>query len=201
VGDVRIVDEVSVSLIGADAEDHVYEAVVGAVHALEPDTYVAASALSSDGRYFRTVATAGLDGPLLGQMRRLLGEDPAAKRFALKDLRPQDLAGYQSGRIEQIEGGLYTLALGKFPKAACLAVERLLGISRIFAIGFSGHDLNYGCLLVAPTRGAELTKSEFIETLVHQATIALRRLRARPARDGRRGDAGRSRRQEAHSPG
>ena len=174
---MRIIDEALIGLIGAGDEGDVYRAVVEAVHALEPDTYLAASSLSPDGTYFEVNATAGLEG-VLGPMRKLLGGDPLARTFPLREMRPEDDAAYRTGRVETVEGGLYSVLLGGFPKAACAAVERLLGIRTIQAVGFCWNDMNYGGLLIAPKRGATLTKSAAIEMLVHQATIAIRRFRA-----------------------
>ena len=94
-------------------------------------------------------------------------------------MRPEDVVRYRSGRLENVAGRLYTLALGQLPKAACAAVERLAGITAIYAIGFAWDDLHYGRshLGLDPRRRAR-PGAEEIETLVHQATIAMRRFRA-----------------------
>jgi len=177
VGDVRIIDEALVALIGAEDEQAVYAAVLEAAHALEPGTRLAVTSLSQDGTYFEVTATAGMDG-LLGPVRKLLREDPLSMQFPLRDLSPDDRAAYRTGRIEKVEGGLYTVVLGRFPRTLCAAAERLLGVQDIFSVGFCWDEMNYGGLLIAPKRGVSLTKAIQIETLVHQATIAIRRFRA-----------------------
>ena len=58
--------------------------------------------------------------------------DLAAATFPVRDMRPQDVAMYRSGRLEELDGGLYRLTLGRFPKAACAAAERLLGVTSIY---------------------------------------------------------------------
>ena len=177
MGDVRIIDEALVALIGAEDEQAVYAAVLEAAHALEPGTRLAVTSLSQDGTYFEVTATAGMDG-LLGPVRKLLREDPLSMQFPLRDLSPDDRAAYRTGRIEKVEGGLYTVVLGRFPRTLCAAAERLLGVQDIFSVGFCWDEMNYGGLLIAPKRGVSLTKAIQIETLVHQATIAIRRFRA-----------------------
>ena len=177
MSDVRIVDEALIGLVGARDEQDAYEAVVRAVHALQPGTYVAATALSQDGTFLSVRATAGFDG-VIGALRKLLGEDFLAKSYPLRDMRPEDLASYQSGRVEAVDGGLYAVALGKFPRAACAAAEKLAGIGSIHAVGFCWDDLNYGGILIALKSGAKIAKADAIEMLVHQATIAIRRFRA-----------------------
>jgi PAS domain S-box-containing protein len=177
LGDVKYVDEALVSLIDARKEQDVYDAVVGAVRGLLPGSVVVASALETDGTDFRVTAISGLDKGI-GAAIELLGFDPTAITYRMADMRPNDLASYRSGRLEKVPGGLHTLSLGKFPKPACFAVERALGVKGIYAIGFAWEDLHYGGVTIGVREGGALKSLDAIETLVHQATIAIRRFRA-----------------------
>ena len=173
----RIVDEALVALIGAEDEDEVYAAVVAAVHALLPDSVVVNTALDPAARTFSVNCTAGLDS-YLGPIRKLVGWDPTAITYDLVDLRPSDLEHYRSGRLLPIEGGVHALSLGKLPRPACVAIERLLGVRGVYVIGYAWGDLHYGTLSLGICRGDSVAHNKTIEALVHQATIAIRRLRA-----------------------
>jgi PAS domain S-box-containing protein len=120
---------------------------------------------------------AGVDG-YLGRVIALVGLDPTAISYSMADMRPEDLASYCSGRLEKVPGGLHTLSLGRIPKPACAALERLLGIEEVRAVGFAWGDLHYGGVSIGLPKDAPPESVEVIESLVHQATIVIRRLRA-----------------------
>ena len=99
---------------------------------------------------------------------------------ASSDMRPEIDAIYRSGRLETAPGRpLRPDRSGKVPKAACAAVERLLGLD---------GDLRDRVRLGRPPlrrrsrshcrEAGSIADAEAIETMVHQATIAMRRFRA-----------------------
>jgi len=177
VGDAGPAGGALVSLIGAQTEQEACDAVVAAVHGLLPDSKVICSALDPSGDRFRVASLAGTEG-YLGRAVALLGIDPTAISYEMADMSPEDLASYRSGRLERVPGGIHTLALGKIPKPAALALQRLLGIDDVYAIGFAWENLHYGGVSICLPKGVPLRHTETIEGLVHQATIVIRRLRA-----------------------
>jgi PAS domain S-box-containing protein len=177
VADIGLVDETLVDLLAAREEQDVYEAVARAVRRLVPGAYVAISRLSLDGEYFSVAETAGLER-LTQPLKKVFGTDLAAATFPVRDMRPQDVATYLSGRLEELDGGLYRLMLRRFPKPACAAAERLLGITAIYVAGFAWDDMNYGTLIIGVKKGAPVANLGALEMLAHQATIAIRRFRA-----------------------
>ena len=177
MGDVRIVDATLVDLIAAENEQDVYDAVVEGVHRLLPDGLILVSTLRPDGDSMRVVATSGLDGRL-SSIAAIFGLDPTATTYSLADMPPDLEPSYLSGRLERLPHGVYSLALGRLPRAACAAAERLLGIKAVYTVGFSRGDLRYGVLAIGLPGREEVAGSEAIEAIVHQATIAVRRFRA-----------------------
>ena len=147
------------------------------VRRFNPEALVVVSTLLPDGDSLRAVASAGLDGRM-AKIARLLGADPMAIDYSLSDMPLEINSIYLTGRLERLPQGLYDLMLGKVPKAACAAVERLLGIDAAYVAGFAWGDLNYGALAIAVPGGRKIAGAEAIETMVHQATIAVRRFRA-----------------------
>ena len=141
MGDMGSAGDALVSLIAAQTEQTVYDVVTEAVHELLPGSMVICSVLMPSGDEFRVTAMAGVDG-YLGRVIALVGLDPTTISYGMADRRPEDLASYRSGRLEKVPGGLYTLSLRKIPKPGCAALERLLGIEEVFAIGFAWRDLH-----------------------------------------------------------
>jgi PAS domain S-box-containing protein len=177
VGDVEAAGGVLVSLIAAQTEQDVHDAVVRAVRESLPGCVALVSALDPAGERFRIVAMAGLDG-FMSRAVALLGMDPTAFTYELAEMCPEDMASYRSGRLEMVPGGIRTLSLGKIPRPACTALERLIGIGEVYAIGFAWDDFHYGGVVIGLPKGSALEDTAALEDLVHQATIVIRRLRA-----------------------
>lgn len=165
------------AFLGAETEAELHGAVVRAVHDLVPGSIVIASAASANGDEFRVTASAGLER-LLGPAKTLLGVDPLAIAYPASAMTSEDLALYASGRLERIPAGLHTVALRRLPKAACAAAERTLGITGIWAIGFTWHGVRFGGLSLALRSGTTVPHQEQIETLARLATVAIKRVRA-----------------------
>ena len=177
MGDIQTVNETLEKLLAAETEQDVYDAVVDGVRRFNPEAFVVVSTLLPDGDSVRAVASAGLDGRM-ARIARVLGADPMAIDYRLSDM-PLDINSiYLTGRLERLPRGLYDLMLGKVPKAACAAVERLLGIDGACVAGFAWGDLNCGALAIALPGRKQIAGAQAIETMVHQATIAIRRFRA-----------------------
>ena len=175
--DTGLVDEALVAFIGADDETTVFDAVVRAVHALLPKSYVVNTVLVPRTGAFRVTHTAGLDA-YLGAIRKLAGFDPAGLTYELGSLRQIDLDIYRSGRLEEVPGGVHALSLGKIPAPASAAIERLLGIHSVYVIGYAWGAYHYGTLSVALRGDGAISRADTVEKLVRQATSAIRRLRA-----------------------
>ena len=177
MGDITIADGVLIDLIGAAQEQDVYDAVAEAVHGLLPGSVVVVSRLDREEQAFRVSATRGMNKNL-AKLAKILGLDPTTRAYPVADMRPEDVASYRSGRIELVPEGLHALSMGAFPKPASAAVERLLSVDRIYVVGFAWGDFHYGSVSIGLRRDQELASVDSIETLVHQATIAIRRLQA-----------------------
>jgi hypothetical protein len=166
VPDIRTIDETLVTLIGVEDEASVFDAIGRAVRRLPPGAFVVISALSADGTSMRITAAFGFE-KVLERGRRLLGVDPFSTSFTLDQIAADELARYRSGRLNRVEGGLYTVALGALPRPACAAVERLLRIGATYAIGLAWSGMHYGGVIVFLQRGQELEHAPAIEALVH----------------------------------
>jgi PAS domain-containing protein len=87
---------------------------------------------------------------------------------------------YRSGRLEVLEGGLFTLMTGLVPKPACRMVEKLLRVQKVYAMGFIHKDEHQGGLIIL-ARSDITSHIATIEQIVNLATMAIERWRAEEA--------------------
>ncbi|GEM_PF-844102 len=83
-----------------------------------------------------------------------------------------------TGRIMDGPAGLHDLSFGKIPKRTARAIEKLLGIDHIYAIGFVSEGKLFGTAIFVLLGGADRISWNPVETFIHQAAIALQRRQA-----------------------
>lgn len=82
------------------------------------------------------------------------------------------------GRLVRIEGGMCAFASDDLPLSVCRQAESRLGLSDIYAIPFVWEAEVLGTLVVLSRNDLTARTGRVIETLVSQAAITLKRIRA-----------------------
>ncbi len=81
------------------------------------------------------------------------------------------------GSLSKVEGGVYGLAFGQLPESLCRQVEGELGLGDIFAMPMVSEEELLGIVAVLTRGKVPGRNARVIETIVNQASIALKRLR------------------------
>ncbi len=119
------------------------------VKAIVGKGYVAVTLMDDDTQTLSIKAVQGFeDNKLISAALRLTGTDPLKARYSVKDMDPADLAIFRSGRLQLIEGGIYTILVRKFPRPGTVALERLLGIRFVYSMGFVHHQVHNGGIVI-----------------------------------------------------
>lgn len=117
-------------------------------------------------------------GKLTGKVLKLMGKSPIGMRFALlEDLEAQ----LKKGKFFKLSKGMYELVQGKISETACTAIEKLLGLKGIYALGIAREGQLYAHASILARKGAQLADATAIEAFANQASIALQRRLAQEA--------------------
>jgi len=174
----RLITETQDILLRPCTMEDIYKLVSDKVRELIGDGITATSRLDEEHQTVRMVSYQGLDVPI-EKLISILGID-ANKDIALADMTEEDLRIYRSGRLEILEGGIYSLVTSKVPKPACLLVEKLLRVKKILTMGFVHENKHLGGLII-------LARSDItpfihgIEQIVELATSAMGRKKSEEA--------------------
>jgi len=106
--------------------------------------------------------------------------DVTKMSYPLADMTDEELRIFRSGRLEKFNGGLYALLTRKVPQAICEAIEKQLKVSGIYTMGFVWPDSHLGGVSII-ARGDITPYRETIETVMNQASVAIKRGRAEDA--------------------
>ena len=171
----RLISETQDLLLRPIKIEDIHRLVSEKVRELIGDGITATSMLDEEHQTVRMGSYHGLDVPM-EKLISILGID-AYKDISLADMSEADLRIYRSGRLENLEGGIYTLVTRMVPKPACLLVEKLLRVKKVYTMGFVHENKHLGGLVI-------LARSDItpfipaIEQIVELATIAIERIMA-----------------------
>ena len=99
-------------------------------------------------------------------------------RFSIKisEITDNEMKLFTSGTLEIAEEGLFTLSSRKIPKNICTTIEALLGVKKVYTIGFTKSNKFFGGINILSKSDDELPNKKLIENIVSQASIVLQRL-------------------------
>ena len=172
----RIISEVQEILLRPFNLDDAYRLVSEKVKELIGDCITITSILDTKHSNLRMNSIHGLDVPM-EKLLPVFGFDPRDKEFSLDDISEEDFIIYRSGRLELLEGGFYTFTERMVPQPACLVIEKILRIQKIYTMGFI-HDNEFRGSLAILARGDISPFIGTIEQIMNLAIIAIERKRA-----------------------
>jgi PAS domain S-box-containing protein len=176
---LRIIADTHSALLQSNDLGEIYQLVGQKIYELVGDGYVVMSQMEESTQSMRVVAQFGL-GNLAQKAIQILGQDPRQSVFYLKDRTEEELKSFRSGKLERMEGGLYAMLTRRLPKAACTAVEKLLQVKGVYAMGLVWHGLHFGDLTLMAKRDIAPYR-EMIEIIMNQAALTMDRLRVEAA--------------------
>lgn len=179
---IEIINRVSGQLIKIDEELQIYQIMNDGIREIFPEVYFLITKLQPDDMNFRITHSFGFD-KFINPIQILLGKNPFEIDFPFSDLDDTNLKAFESGKLCHFEDGLYDLVNGKINKTICKTIEKILGISQIYAISFSVEKNYFGSAsFFIPQKATESgvisdeTKLA-IETIALQASQAINSLR------------------------
>jgi len=114
----------------------------------------------------------GLEQHMLGKLIQAIGLNPVGKRYHLD---PHLAAMYREQRIKAFEGGLREFARGHHQGHLMKHVEKLLNLKKIYTIGLNRENRLLSALHILKFNRPDINNITFVETFLHQASIALQR--------------------------
>jgi len=176
---LRIYSETQSLLLHTNDLTEIYRLVAEKISELIGDGIVFTTLLDESSQTLGIVSYKGLNVPL-EKLIRTLRIDPVKMVYHLKDITEDELRIYRSGKLEELDGGIYTLATRKIPKSLCKLAERMLKIEHVFIMGFIWKEVHFGGLVILAQSDLSLYKAT-IELLINQAVTSINRLRAETA--------------------
>ncbi|MFC1539094.1 PAS domain S-box protein [Candidatus Latescibacterota bacterium] len=103
---------------------------------------------------------------------KMLGKHPLGMTYSVTE---EQKAPMISSHIRKIEGGIYELLFGNFPKSVCGKLESLFNVKDIYGIGLTQNDRVFGAITIITFKNTKQLDFELIEAVCNESSIALQR--------------------------
>jgi len=183
---LEIMHQVANQLLNVTEEHEIYQIMGNAINQFLPGVYQIITKLQPDDMNFRIMKDSGFE-KYLPTIKKLLGKDPYLMDFPFQDLTEEQQIEFDNRKIYHFTGGIYDLVHGRINSLICKAIEKMLGISEVYAMGFCVEKKYFGgIVLFIPkslkksglmNKDAELA----IENITNQSSTLIQRLRDRNA--------------------
>jgi PAS domain S-box-containing protein/putative nucleotidyltransferase with HDIG domain len=171
-----IIAEVQDFLLHPCELEEIYRLVPEKIKQMIGDGITASAILDEKQKNIRMGSYHGVDIPF-EKILSVIGFDPWQKEFPLDAINDEALNMYYYSKLVIVEDGLYSLLTRIVPKPACLLIEKLLRVQKIYGMGFVHKNEHMGGLVIL-ARSDITSHIAAIEQIVNLATIAIERKRA-----------------------
>ncbi|MFO8072322.1 MAG: ATP-binding protein [Polyangia bacterium] len=173
----QLAAEIAVRLRACSTVDDLCEMVGATCHELLTDDAIVVSLFDPELDAITIRSHHGL-GALTGTALEALGSDPRHMSFSVGDMTSEERALFCSGRLEEIQSGIYGMLTRRVPRSVCSAAQRLLRVERVWAIGFALDDVPYGGVTILRRSREAPPEAPLIELLSAMVSLAIRQRRA-----------------------
>lgn len=112
----------------------------------------------------------GVNKSIISKVFELSGIELIGRTFKLL---PNHRKLFRNTKLNCFKGGLSEFADSEFPKFAADALQKMLGINKIYTIGINKDDKLFGVIHFFTRNKTEIRETEYIETFVRQAGIII----------------------------
>jgi PAS domain S-box-containing protein len=165
---ISLLEQTAMELLDFDDEqDDLYEYIGKRIQQFSGADVVVVNS-SERGRFSINKSIAGLSAKYQRVMD-ILGFDPSSITIEIQN---DTFDFLKSGNISR-SLSLYSLTLGQIPRRICTTLEKLLGITDIYQIGFARRGQVFGGVAMFFSDGRKIRNTKLIRTFVKQSSIAL----------------------------
>jgi len=172
--DLALLSRNATDLLELSPADDIYQFTAQRLAQLAPRSVVIVKSADEASSDFHIREVLGV-GERTDSLVKILGRDPVGMAIPISSEARETLT---SGRLEKVPGGLSQLADGGLPKAICCAIEQLLDLGNVYAMGFSWKGALFGSAIVLMRKGNALRNPGTVEAFVSQVSVALQRKQA-----------------------
>ena len=173
IRDLAFLSMIATGFLKLSPEDNIYEFIAGHLKELGGNSIIMVNSFEEATDCVCCRAVLGL-GEKMEAIVSILGKHPVGMFLKIDN---EARLGLTSGKLVKIPGGLYEFCFRRIPRAVCHAIEKVLDLGDIYAMGFAWKGKLFGSASILTHKGTQLADQTVIETFIYQASVMLQQRR------------------------
>ena len=177
IRDLAFLSMIATGFLELSPEDNIYEFIAEQLKKLGGNSIIMVNSFdeATDCACCREVLGVG---EKMGAIVSILGKHPVGMFLKIDN---EARLGLTSGKLVKVPGGFYEFCFRRIPRTVCHAIEKVLDLGDIYAMGFAWKGKLFGSASILTHKGTQLADQTVIETFIYQASVALQQRRAEQA--------------------
>ena len=171
---IELLSNTATRFVDFPMDEDIYRYIGDRIRELAGEKIVVVNSINEAGDVLTNRAILGL-GKFAAQVVGLIGRSPRGMTFTPQS---KELLYLSDRKLHDSNKNLYVIMQKAVPKPICSALEKLYNIGKIYTMGFARGNHLLGTAVIFLSKGQVLRSTEFIETFINQASIALQRRQA-----------------------
>jgi len=177
IRDLGFLSRTAMEFLELSPEDNIYEFIAGQLKELAGNSIIFVNSFDKATDSVCCRAALGIDDKV-DIILEILGTHLVGMVLKIDN---EARLGLTSGKLMKVPGGLYEFCFRRIPKTFCRAIEKVLNVGDIYAMGFAWKRELFGSASIVTQSGTELANQSVIETFIYQASVALQQRQAEQA--------------------
>lgn len=177
IRDLGFLSRTAMGFLEFSPEDNIYEFIAGQLKELAGNSIIFVNSFDEATDNVCCRAVLGVDEKM-GTIVSILGKHPVGMFLKIDN---EARLGLTSGKLVKVPGGFHEFCFRRIPRTVCRAIEKLLDVGDIYAMGFAWKGNLFGSASIVTRSGTELADQSVIETFIYQASVALQQRQAEQA--------------------
>jgi len=175
--ELEIISEVTVNLIQYSDIGHIIHYLGQKVYEMCDHSVVMISLFDKESEKIYIKDYFGLD-KYLKSILKITPKDPRKIGYSPEDMTEEEKKIFTSHKLEAVPDGIYALSTRKIPKKISALIENILGVKKVYTIGFALEDVPYGGVIILSRQEVPTIYKSAIELMVNYASLIMNRLQA-----------------------
>lgn len=159
-------------LVGLPLTESIYHYVGMQLEKFAPSALHTIVSLEPEKKIVNVEGVYGLNMKKWSRLLEIIGWNPVGRRFQISD---KAIERFFNRKLYKVQESLYEFSEGNLSSISARAIEKFLGITDVFVIGFLKDNHCYGGVVTFINDQSSFTDHSLIEGIVNQSSVALDR--------------------------
>jgi len=183
--ELEIISEITVNLFQYSDIDHICHYLGQKVYEMCDRSVVLITLFDKESGKIYIKDYFGLD-KYVKSILKIVPKDPRKMGYSPENMTEEERKIFTNHKLEVVPGGIYALSTRKIPKNISILIENILGVKKVYTIGFALEDFPYGGVTILSRRKISIIYKSAIELMVNYASLIMKRLQAEKVLKGSR---------------